>query len=99
MLIREKIGEKLNSSRAVANIVTSLLKMESEVERDKEHFWVIGLCARNRVKFIDLVSLGTLTGSLIHPRETYRMAVMKGVCSIVCAHNHPTEIQSHLKTT
>ena len=70
--------------------MTEILCTESEVDRGREHFWVLGLNAKNVILYIELVSLGTLTNSLIHPRETYRLAVMRGVASIIAVHNHPS---------
>jgi DNA repair protein RadC len=80
----------LNSSAAVADVFKAILKAEPEYEQEKEHFWSVGVDAKNRIKYIDLVSLGTLTNSLIHPRETFRFAVMSGVCAIIVVHNHPS---------
>ena len=48
------------------------------------------LNTRNRVTLVELVSLGTLTASLVHPRETFRRAVIAGSASIIVAHNHPS---------
>ena len=75
----------------VADILLEILSSESEIDRDKEHFWVIGLNARNAIKYVDLVSLGDLNSSIVSPRETFRLAIMKGVASIIVAHNHPSE--------
>jgi DNA repair protein RadC len=36
------------------------------------------------------VSRGTLTGSLLSPRETFRAAIIHGAAGIVVAHNHPS---------
>ena len=86
----EYIGEKINSCLDVGKILWAILDSEDEVNRDKEHFWVIGLTTKNTVKFIDLVSLGTLSNSLIHPRETFRRSIIKGIASIIVGHNHPS---------
>jgi len=56
----------------------------------KEHFWVIGLSTRNAIQYIDLVSLGTLNASLVHPREVFRFSILKAVSSIILSHNHPS---------
>jgi DNA repair protein RadC len=39
---------------------------------------------------VEVVSNGTLTSSLVHPRETYRRAIVEGAASIIIAHNHPS---------
>ena len=91
MIVKENSAEKVNSARDVAKVLSSILEMESKVDRDKEHFWIIGLNAMNVIKFIDLVSLGTLTSSLVHPREVFRVAVSRGgIAGIIAVHNHPS---------
>ena len=83
-------GTKIQDGNGVAEVMSAILRNEEEIDRDKEHFWVIGLSTKNSIKFIDLVGLGTLTSALIHPRETYRRAINRGVASIICVHNHPS---------
>ena len=81
---------QVQSSQQVAQVFLDLLLLEDAVARDKEHFYVMHLDVRNRVKLVELVSLGTLTSSLVHPRETFRRAVMQGSANIIVAHNHPS---------
>jgi len=91
MLIHFKENDiGVNNDATVAKLLRSILKTESPVDRDKEHFWTVGLNTRNVVKYIDLTSLGTLNASLVHPREVFRLAIMKGVANIVIGHNHPS---------
>ena len=80
----------VKNDASVATLLHSILRTESPIDRDKEHFWTIGLSTRNVVKYIDLTSLGTLNASLVHPREVFRLAIMKGVANIVIGHNHPS---------
>ena len=80
----------VKSPQQVAKVFLDLLLLEDAVDRDKEHFYVMHLNVRNRVKLVELVNLGTLTSSLVHPRETFRRAVMQGSAHIVVAHNHPS---------
>ena len=39
---------------------------------------------------VELVAIGILTDVRIHPRETFRRAVVEGTASIIVAHNHPS---------
>jgi DNA repair protein RadC len=78
------------TAQQVAQVFLNLLLLEDKLDRDKEHFYVMHLDIRSRVKLVELVSLGTLTSSLVHPRETFRRAVMHGSASIIVAHNHPS---------
>jgi DNA repair protein RadC len=48
------------------------------------------LDVKSRVTLVELVSLGTLNASLVHPRETFRRAIIAGSASIIVAHNHPS---------
>jgi DNA repair protein RadC len=64
------------------------LSLEDRIERDREHFYVMQLDVRCQIKMV--VSIGTLTSALVHPRETYRRAVVEGAASIIIAHNHPS---------
>ena len=66
--------------------------MASTEENDqlKEHFWAVGVNARNTIQYIELVSLGTLNASLVHPRESFRLAIQKSVACIFFVHNHPS---------
>ncbi len=74
----------------VYEIIKELLSAEDEVDRDKEHFWVFHLDVRNRIKLIELVSLGILNSSLIHPREVFTRAVSNRSAQIIIVHNHPS---------
>lgn len=56
----------------------------------KEHFVVLYLNARNQVIERETVSVGTLTGTMIHPREVFEPAVRNLAAQIILAHNHPS---------
>ena len=58
--------------------------------KDREHFMVIHLDARCRMISAEIVSVGTLTASLVHPREVFKGAILANACAIICAHNHPS---------
>jgi len=54
---------------------------------DREQFWRIDLDARNNVLSFELISIGTVTASLVHPREVFKGAILNNAVSIVIAHN------------
>lgn len=83
-------GYTLTRPTAVFNMFRNILRAESEFDRGKEHIWVVGLNSANTVKFIELVTLGTLTASVITPREILRPCIYYNVASFICAHNHPS---------
>jgi DNA repair protein RadC len=56
----------------------------------KEHVVAILLDSKNSVMRTATVHVGTLTTSLVGPREVFREAVREGASSVVVAHNHPS---------
>ena len=89
MEIRTK-KQKITNPKEIALILRDILVSEDQIDQDKEHFWVIGLDSRNVIQYVELVSLGTLNASLVHPREVFRLAIFKGVSHIIVGHNHPS---------
>ena len=69
-------------------IMQKILLRENKIDRDKEHFWIVGLDAGNRILFIELVSLGGVTSATVKPMETFRVAVLKNAVSAILVHNH-----------
>ena len=57
---------------------------------DREHFVAILLNTKNRVIGSPAISIGTLSSSLVHPREVFKPAIKAGAASVVLAHNHPS---------
>jgi len=56
----------------------------------QERFMVVLLDARHRVMRSEVVSQGTLTASLVHPREVFRPALRDAAAAVVLVHNHPS---------
>ena len=91
MIITLKEEQKLlQDPKVVWEICKGLLAAEDYIDREKEHLWVFHLDTRNKIKLLELVSLGILNSSLVHPREVFRRAVVEGVNAIIVAHNHPS---------
>ena len=90
MLVKAR-KQTITNPGKVQEVLSTVLASEHEVDRMKEHFWIVGLNTRNVIQYVDLVSLGTLNASLVHPREVFRFSIYKGgVSSIILAHNHPS---------
>lgn len=56
----------------------------------KEHFLAFYLDGRNKPIGYQIVSIGTATASLVHPREILQAAVLLGAVSMVLVHTHPS---------
>jgi DNA repair protein RadC len=57
---------------------------------DREHFMVAMLDQKNKVIGINTVSMGSLTASVVHPREVLKPAILSNAAALVCCHNHPS---------
>jgi DNA repair protein RadC len=60
------------------------------VRSDREQFIALYLDARNQVIAHHTVSIGTTNASLVHPREVFKLAIIKNACALIVAHNHPS---------
>jgi DNA repair protein RadC len=56
----------------------------------QERFYVVMLDGKGRMRRELRVSEGTLTASLVHPREVFRAAIREAAASLILVHNHPS---------
>ena len=57
---------------------------------DREQFLVACLDAKHAIIGVNVVSIGSLTLSIVHPREVFKAAILLNTAAIICAHNHPS---------
>lgn len=57
---------------------------------DREEFLVVPLDAKHAILGFHVVSVGSLTSSLVHPREVYKVAILANAAALVFVHNHPS---------
>ena len=57
---------------------------------DREHFLVCGLDAKHRIIGVNIVSIGSLTLAIVHPREVFKQLILMNAAAWICAHNHPS---------
>jgi DNA repair protein RadC len=60
------------------------------VDRDREEFWLAALDGKNRLIGTHQVSVGTLTASLVHPREILKPLILSSAAATVLVHCHPS---------
>jgi DNA repair protein RadC len=66
------------------------LVMEEMRYLDREHFRVLCLNTKNQVLSIEMVSVGSLNSSIVHPRELFKTAISRSAASLILVHNHPS---------
>lgn len=59
-------------------------------DKKQEYFMCLTLDGANRLIAKRVVTIGTLTSSLVHPREVFADAISDRAASIIVAHNHPS---------
>lgn len=57
---------------------------------DREEFLVLLLDNKNTLLGFNVVSVGSLTAALVHPREVYKPAILANAAAVIFAHNHPS---------
>ena len=82
---RRKVSGRLSAPSDVARFVGRLTQGQT-----REHFVTIMLDGRHRPIAYQVVSVGTATAALVHPREVFQSAVMVGAVALIVAHNHPS---------
>lgn len=75
----------LNNPDAVGAYFASLIS-----DFQKEHFIAVFLNSKGEPVGHEIVSVGTLNSSLVHPREVFKKAILHGAASIIVGHNHPS---------
>lgn len=59
--------------------------------KKREHLYLLSLDSRGNLISKDLISIGTVNETLVHPREIYSKALVKNSVSIILVHNHPSQ--------
>jgi DNA repair protein RadC len=83
-LLKEKQPLEAISPQAVFDSLKDIRSLK------KEHFIAIYLDTRNQEIAREIISIGTLNASLVHPREIFEPAIRNLAASIILVHNHPS---------
>jgi len=86
--LSEKVSEKryvIHGPEDAAVYVMPRFRYET-----KEHFAVMLLNTKNHVLSVHVVSIGSLSASIVHPREVFREAIQNAAASVILLHNHPS---------
>jgi len=77
--------KKITSPKDVAGIFIPLLRDEV-----KEKFLLVCLNSANKIITYEIISVGNLNSSVVHPREVFKVAIDHSSASIILLHNHPS---------
>lgn len=76
---------QVREARDVAEFMAPLV-----AQLDREVFHVLFLNGRNTVVGLHVVSVGSLTAALVHPREVFKAAILANAAAVILVHNHPS---------
>ncbi len=76
---------RIRSSKDVYNLLAPKMR-----DLKKERFIALYLNTKNVLLRSETVSIGSLNGSFIHPREVFKTAILESAASVIIAHNHPS---------
>lgn len=92
--LTDKDQKFINNPDDVFAIMQRILLRENKIDKEKEHFWMIGMNEAGYILYIELVTLGTVRSAPIEPMNVYRVAVMKNATRVIAVHNHPAGTMS-----
>lgn len=84
---RPHIRRRVEGPADVASLLQPWLR-----DADREHFVAVLLTTKNQVIDVVTVSIGSLSASIVHPREVLKPAIQASAAALVVAHNHPTGV-------
>ncbi|MBM7623094.1 RadC family protein [Sporohalobacter salinus] len=84
-LANQETKEVITSPQDVANLLLAKLSF-----LEKEHFVVLLLNTKNEIISIEDISVGSLSNSIVHPREVFKPAIKRSSAAMILAHNHPS---------
>lgn len=89
-----ELGKRLFAHKKISIILTPKEvweRMEDLRDQKKEHFVIFFLDVRNQVIKREVISIGSLNASIVHPREVFEPAVRLSSAHIILAHTHPSD--------
>ncbi len=89
-LTKRALDVEDNNLPTVASARDAMAHLQELRAAKREHFTALYLNARNQLVHKELISIGTLNASLVHPREVFKPAIDCLAAGVVIAHNHPS---------
>jgi len=59
-------------------------------DSDREQLLLCCLDTKNQPVALNVVSIGSLNSSIVHPREVFKAAILSNAASVILFHNHPS---------
>lgn len=79
------VGKRIRTNKDVYDYFENILD-----DKKQEYFYVLYLDNKKKVITSRLLYIGTINGSVAHPREIFKLAYLNSASFIICVHNHPS---------
>lgn len=90
LTVKEYIGDYLGTGTRFTAPSQVFETFSFLMRETKEMFLTLHLDGKNRIICLDLVSIGSLNQSIVHPREVFKSALLSSTASLILVHQHPT---------
>lgn len=90
LIIKESLPDYLAKSRKISSSSDVCALFKYLTQESKEFFLALHLDTKNTIICIDQVSIGSLSASIVHPREVMKSALLSSAAALVLVHNHPS---------
>ena len=87
---RRVLDRGMGTEPSITSPVDVLPELRDIKDKKREYFVTVFLNARNQIINTEIVSVGSLSASLVHPREVFAPAVASSAASVILGHNHPS---------
>ena len=90
-----ELSKRVNSGKICEKVISNASDiahhyMEKLKDKKKEYFIAVFLDSKNKIIKDEIISVGTLNSSLVHPREVFKEAIKASANAIILVHNHPS---------
>ena len=90
-----ELSKRVNSGKICEKVIKNPSDIagyyiEKLKDLKKEYFIAVFLDSKNKIIKDEVISIGTLNSSLVHPREVFKEAIKNSANSIILIHNHPS---------
>jgi len=90
--LARRMSPASNGQRPVMDSVdaAAVLLRPHLIDKQKEHFVALLLDNRHRLIRMSPIAIGSLSATLVHPRELFKEAIAASAAAVIVAHNHPS---------
>ncbi|HEX3030739.1 MAG TPA: DNA repair protein RadC [Bacillota bacterium] len=88
----KRVGQLSSEQRITVRAPQDVARLLMDEMRflDREQFRTVLLNTKNQVLELELVSVGSLSSSIVHPREVFKNPLKKSAAHLILVHNHPS---------